>query len=290
MRKLIEIVKRADNTLINEVLEIFTPLLNLLALDNELFHFKQTEFEEIIESKKQFLHHPFHLWFKNLLKSVIILDSQAVYDMIRNLFLDRFALRSPNCLMCSDEYGCCHSTYSLEQIDYERIITKNLVDSSFISRFRNKNKLRVLKDGKNRKYCAAFEISSKKCMIHPFKPPTCCKYPLISNIHNWSEELEAWTGTCAHAEELWITRVHPAIMNNCRDLWIYAQLLWDSEQKFFYRLKDPVESEILEIIRHILAMKQCKWLRNPFIIKKLLHENYSVLNIQLAFKKFEKNR
>jgi len=289
MHKLIELLTDGKKSWINEILIIFKPLLSLLAVDNEFFNLKKVEFEKIIENPKSFLTHPFHIWFQNLLKNVIILDGQAVYDTIRDLFLNRFALQSPNCLACPDEHGCCHNTYSIEHIDYKRIIANKLIDPSFISRFRSKYKLKLVKDSNGNKHCAAFDVSTKKCLIHQFKPPTCCKYPLISNVHEWSAERMAWTGNCAHHTEVWVTRVHPAIMNVCRDLWVYAHLLWESEQSLWFRLKKPLDTELKEILSRILALKQCNWIYKNAMLKKILLEDYSesvVITALRLMKKF----
>lgn len=288
MHKLFDTFTRIENPRIKELIDIFEPLLNLLALDEEFFTLKQKEFAEIIISPKKFQVHPFHNWFQNLLKNVIIMDSQAVFDAIRDLFLNRIAIQSPNCLECPDEHGCCHSTYKIDLIDYNRVIAHNLVHPSLFSRSRNKHKIKLIKDEKGINHCGAFDKSSRKCLIHQFKPPTCCKYPLISNIRDWSDELMAWTGSCAHNEKVWATRVHPAIMNACRNLWVDAQLLWESEQKLFHRLKEQINIEMKEILSFILAIKQVNWPYKTVIAKKILLETYSESAIQRAFQIIKK--
>ena len=220
---------------------------------------------------------------------MVILDSKAVYDTIREIFLHRIAYKSPNCLQCPEEHGCCHGNYSLELIDYQRIIAQNLIDPSLIARSGRKYKVRLLKDRNGRQHCGALDISTKKCLIHAFKPPTCCKYPLISNIHNWSQELMAWTGTCAHSDKIWATRVHAAIMNSVRDLWVHSNLLWEDEQDLFYRLKiEPVNVELSEIISRMLALKQCNWPYKNEMMTKILLEDYSETSIQTAFRLIKK--
>ncbi len=287
MHKLSELAVASNNTWIKEITGIFEPLLQLIALDEEFFRVKQSEFREIVQNEKPFNVHPFHIWFQNLLKNVIILESQTTYDTIRDLFLHRFPLQAPNCLQCPDEHGCCHSTYSIENIDYKRIIANRLIDPLLISRFLSKYKLKLNKDKTGKHYCGAFDVSTKKCIIHQFKPSTCCKYPLISNIQNWSSDLMAWTGNCAHCDTIWATRVHPAIMNICRDLWVKAQLLWESEQNLIYRIKEPIDVEIKEIISRILSIKQCSWPYKMMMMKKILLEDYPEAVIQKAFQMFK---
>ena len=288
MRKLVELNADPNISWIKEIQNTFEPLLNLLALDNELFILKQNEFSNILKSEKPFLTHPFHLWFRNLLKEGIILDSVATNDTVRNLFLNRIALQAPDCLQCSDEHGCCHGTYSIEPIDYDRIIANRLIDSTIISRFLRKYKVKLIKDQNRQIHCGAFDISSKKCLIHQYKPPTCCKYPLISDVHKWSSELMAWTGNCAHRTEPWVTRVHPAIMNVLREIWVSAQFLYETEQNVFYRLKTQQKSEIKVIISRILALTQCSKLFKPIMIKKILSEDYSEGSIQEALQMMKK--
>ncbi len=284
MRKLLELMAENNIPWITAIQKIFEPLLNLLALDNEAFSLKQNEWMSLQRSAKPFLTHPFHIWFRDLLKGGIQLDSLATYDTIRDLFLNGIALQAPNCLQCPDEHGCCHGTYSIEPIDYERMIAKKLVDPSDISRFRNKYKVKLVKDQNRQIHCGAFDISTKNCLIHQFKPPTCCKYPLISNIHNWSSEMMAWTGTCAHTDKIWATRVHPAIMNILREIWVAAQFLWEKEQNIFYRLKTEQNPELKKIISRILALSQSARPYKMIIIKKILAENYPESSIQEALK------
>jgi len=282
MRKLLELMAENNIPWIKAIQKIFEPLLNLLALDNEAFSLKQNEWVSLQRSAKPFLTHPFHIWFRDLLKGGIQLDSLATYDTIRDLFLNGIALQAPNCLQCPDEHGCCHGTYNIEPIDYERIMAKKFVDPSNISRFRNKYKVKLVKDQNRQIYCGAFDISTKNCLIHQFKPPTCCKYPLISNIHYWSSEMMAWTGTCAHTDKIWATRVHPAIMNILREIWVAAQFLWEKEQNIFYRLKTEQNPELKEIISRILALSQSARPCKMIIIKKILAENYPESSIQEA--------
>jgi Fe-S-cluster containining protein len=284
MRRLIEFLAiTTHNHWIYEILKIFEPVLTFLGLDEGFFVLKQNEFLEIVNSEKQFLVHPFHIWFHNLLKKVIILNSQAVYDSIRDMFLNHFAIRSPNCLQCPEEHGCCHGNYSIELIDYRRIISMELIDPSIISRFHSKYKIKLIKDENGNRFCGAFDRSSKKCLIHQFKPQTCCKYPLVCDVHNWSYELLAWTGTCAHSDIQWATRVHPAIMNSTRDLWVHSNLLWETEQEISNHLKKPLEDEIKQIILRILAIKQYALPYKAGIIKKILLEDFSEAAIQKAF-------
>ncbi len=275
MRKLAHIFTNVENRYIKEILDLFNPLLKLLALDNEFYLLKKDEFSTLIQKKKPFQYHPFHLWFKRLLKNAVILDSLQVYDCVRYLFLNHFAIASPDCLECPDKYGCCHRTYTIEIIDYERIIAKKLINHTLLSHTRNRTKLRLHKDRNGQKYCSAFDLSTKKCLIHPFKPPTCSKYPLISNIHNWSNDLMAWTGKCAHSKELWVTRVHPAVMNSCRDLMMHAQLLWESERALLNHIATPLDCKMKEILSRTLALKQLKMPYKDLIIKKILLEDYS---------------
>ena len=284
MRKLVELMADTYLSWIKEIRNIFDPLLNHLVFDNELFNLKQNEFRNIQASEKPFLTHPFHIWFRELLKEGVILDSLATYDNIRDLFLNRIAFQAPDCLQCAAEHGCCHGTYSIEPIDYERIVAHRLIDQAMISRFFSKYKIKLIKDQSRQIHCGAFEISSKKCLIHQYKPPTCCKYPLITDIHKWSAEMMAWTGNCAHSNEIWATRVHPAIMNgSLREIWVNAHFLWEKEQNIFYRLKIQEKSEMKDIIARILALKQRGKLYKPILIKKVLTEDYSEASIQEAF-------
>ena len=109
MRKLVELLKHAKNTWMREILKIFEPLLEFIALDEEFYNLRETEFIRIQSNEKRFLLHPFHKWFSQLLRNVIILDSQGAYDTIRHLFLHRIALKSPDCLTeCRNNYACCH--------------------------------------------------------------------------------------------------------------------------------------------------------------------------------------
>ncbi len=283
MRRLVELLKCAKNSWMKDILEQFKPLLKLLALDEEFYSVKEKEFSQILSNETRFLIHPFHKWLPNLLRNVIILDSQAVYDTMRNLFLQGFALKSPDCLNdCRNNYACCHGNYAINPIDYQRIIANNLLDPSLFSCLRNKYKLKLAIDKNQRKYCCALDVSTKKCLIHQYKPPTCCKYPLISNIQTWSEELTAWTGMCAHSDVVWATRVHPAVLKKCRDLWVDSHLLWESEQNVFYRIKEPISSEIRELLSRILSIKQSSWPYKKTIIKRVLLENYSEPSIQKA--------
>lgn len=275
MRKLIELNADTNIPWIKEIQNTFEPLLNLLGLDNELFVAKQNGFLNLLECEKAFLTHPFHLWLRDLLKEGIILDSLATYDTIRNLFLNRIALQAPNCLQCSDEHGCCHGTYSIEPIDYDRIIADKSIDPACLSRFFRKYKVKFIKDQNRLIHCGAFDFSTKKCLIQRYKPPTCCKYPLISDVHKWSSELMAWTGKCAHSDELWVTRIHPAIMDVLREIWISAQFLYEMEQNTFYRLKTQQNPEIRAIISRILALKQRSKLFKPIMIKKIISEDFS---------------
>jgi Fe-S-cluster containining protein len=284
MRKLIELMAECNLPWIKEIQQIFEPLLNLLALDNESFSLKQNEFLSLQKSAKSFLRHPFHHWFRNLLKEAVIIDSLATYDTIRDLFLNRIALQAPNCLECPDEHGCCHGTYSIEPIDYDRIIANKLIDPSNLTQFYNKYKAKLVKDQNQQQYCSAFDISTKRCLIHQFKPPTCCKYPLITNIHEWSSEMMAWTGTCAHTDKIWATRVHPAVMNLLRELAVAAQFLWEKEQNIFYRLKNQQNPEIKGIISRILALNHANNSDKSMIIEKILMEDYPESSIQQTFK------
>jgi len=283
MRKLIDLMAECNLPWIKEIQKIFEPLLNLLAFDNESFSLKQNEFLSLQQSAKSFLTHPFHLWFRNLLKEAIILDSLAAYDAIRDLFLNRIALQAPNCLECPDEHGCCHGTYSIEPVDYDRIIAKKLIDPSNLSQVRNKYKVKLVKDQNRQLYCGAFDISTRKCLIHQFKPPTCCKYPLISNIHEWSGEMMAWTGTCAHTDKIWATRVHPAIMNILREIAVAAQFLWEKEQEIFDKLRNQQNPEIKGIISRILAFRHSIGSDRMIMVKKILLEDYPESSIQQAF-------
>lgn len=284
MRRITELMGNINsNHWILEILRIFDPLLKFLGLDENLFGSKQDEFLKILDLDKQFLVHPFHMWFHKLLKKVIILDSEAVYDTIRDIFLNHLTTQSPNCLLCPEEHGCCHGNYSVEVIDYKRIITKELIDSSLITRFRSKYKIRLIKDEKGNRYCGAFDISTKKCLVHQFKPQTCCKYPLITDVHNWSYELIAWTGPCAHSNKIWATRVHPAIMNSTRDLWVDSNYLWKAERNISYRINNQITDEINEIILRILAIKRYSWPYKREITKQILLEDYSESSIQKAF-------
>ncbi|MHA1267220.1 MAG: YkgJ family cysteine cluster protein [Candidatus Helarchaeota archaeon] len=242
-----------------------------------------------MERDNKFPLHPFHRWIPYLLKNVIILNSQAVYDTIRTLFTTRIALQAPNCLFdCSDNYACCHGNYLINAIDYHRILAHDLIPPTYFTKKGNEYRLKLVKEKNKRTHCIALDVKTKRCLIQDFKPPTCCKYPLISNIHHWSAELCAWTGNCAHSTKLWATRVHPAIMNSLRDLWIRAQVLWEKEQEVFMKIKGKLKvdqnPELFELISHILSIRQSNWGYSSKYLKSFLLKSYPRSSIDYAFK------
>ncbi|MHA1269531.1 MAG: YkgJ family cysteine cluster protein [Candidatus Helarchaeota archaeon] len=271
------------------LIDIFSQVIeNLIILEDEEKLENWNNFiKNSLSVSKEFKDHPIHFIFKDILLNSIIIDGLVVYDAIRNIFLYKIACFSPDCLNeCTDEHGCCHSSYLTNRLDYGRIIKEGLLDKSqFI--IKNKKYQVKTKNIENGIVCAALDDNSRKCLIHKYKPTTCSKYPLINNVNIWDEEKKCWVGKCAHfvGEKPWGTKVHPVIIQSLRDLWIKAQLIWEAEDEVINKYAIIKESQDLQtILKYILGIRKCKYIVGRDITIKILSKYFDKNKIEQVYK------
>ena len=83
MRRLIELTKIAKNSSwINEILEVFEPLLTLIGVDDEFFAVKKNEFSELSRNEKRFLIHPWKISLSISMESLILFMLKTLVSMI----------------------------------------------------------------------------------------------------------------------------------------------------------------------------------------------------------------
>ncbi|MFX1451787.1 MAG: hypothetical protein ACFFCM_13140 [Promethearchaeota archaeon] len=259
------------------IFEIFEPLLAHLVLPDLEYGLQKIQLEKFNDysnkelTLKQIL--KFQEFFKNLLLNSITQDALKVHDLIREAFLNKIAIKSPNCLTeCHDFHGCCHGFYSVELMDYNRIIFEKLLPQENFDYKYKKYRLK-LKKLNNETFCSAFDFKTKYCLIHKYKPPTCSKYPLITNVFTWNKEQKQWIGKCAHGGN-WTTYVSPIFLHGFSKLWIKTILLWEREQEFLSKFKSKLNNNKLAIGKIILAIKNNKIYNRQMVIN-LLSEDYT---------------
>ncbi|MHA1381138.1 MAG: YkgJ family cysteine cluster protein [Candidatus Helarchaeota archaeon] len=271
-----------DNYEFKKIFKIFEPILMELFLPNIDFEIQKQQLENfnIISEEDLTLKKiiSFQSYFKKLLTVSYINNPLKIHDLIRDSFLNRIAFRSPNCIKdCRDIHGCCHGNYSIDLIDYIRIIDEGLLTSDYFTykNFRYRIKLkRVNKEN----VCSAFDMDEKICLIHKYKPPTCCKYPLISNTFIWNNDEKSWIGNCAHGG-IWATHVSPIVLQSLNKLWVKSILLWNKEQDFFKKYNLKLSKNKLNLGKKILTIKSNNIYRRNTIIN-LLSDEFSKKDIK----------
>ncbi|MFX0133783.1 MAG: YkgJ family cysteine cluster protein [Candidatus Hodarchaeota archaeon] len=272
-----------------KIFEIFKSILNHLALPDLDFELQKEYLEKFNNYTEQELTLNrilrFQYLFKNLLNKSFIQDSLKVHDLVREAFLNKIAIRSPNCLTeCRDFHGCCHGNYSVELIDYNRIISERLFPLENFSYKNGKYRLKLRRIG-NDPFCSAFDYKTKCCLIHKYKPPTCSKYPLITNVFNWNKEKKQWVGHCAHGGT-WTTYVSPVILQGLSKLWIKTILLWEREQDFLSKFESKLNINKIKIGKKLLTVRSNK-IYNLQSIISLLSEEFSKKEIIQVFNLFK---
>lgn len=268
-----------------KIFEIFELILDYLALPDLEFEFQKANLEKFNDYTEKELNLKRILKFQNLFKNILvksfIQDSMTLHDLIREAFLNRIAKKSPDCLTdCRDFHGCCHGNYSVELIDYNRIISERIFP--FENFYNKKGKYRLkLKEINNEQFCIAFDFDTKCCLIHKYKPPTCSKYPLITNVFTWNKEQKLWIGHCAHGGN-WTTYVSSIILQVLSNLWIKTILLWDREQEFLSRYKSKLNVNRINIGKKVLTINSNK-IYNRQSIFNLLSEDFSKNDIISVF-------
>jgi len=285
MYPIIEIIQHFEGSDFNFLIDIFSNIIPFLKLlDEDYIDFK-TKFEATLTVQKKFPYHPLHSLFEDLLLKSVITDAVKVYDGIRDVFLYKISLFSPDCLAsCPDEHGCCHSSYSTNKLDYLRIQAENLLDPSHFIVKKDSYKLKI-KVQNGVKICSALELPSKRCLIHKYKPSTCCKYPLVINTR-WDDELACWVNKCAHSIEAksWGTKVSPLIIEALRTLWVKSYLMWEAEYDIKKNYPDLFENEELyKILKDILSIRKCLYIINREETLALLEKNYKRADILKVF-------
>ncbi|MHA1301012.1 MAG: YkgJ family cysteine cluster protein [Candidatus Helarchaeota archaeon] len=260
-----------------KIFEIFEPILEQLKIPNyeydlqkkNLIKYNRYSYQEIPLK----MIYRFHTLFKKLIVNAFIENSLKVHDLIREAFLNRIANESPDCLFeCRDIHGCCHGNYSVDLIDYKRIILEDLLPANnFI--YKNCRYRIKLKEVNGENICSAFDMRTKYCLIHKYKPPTCCKYPLISNTFIWNKEKQQWLGNCAHGG-IWATFVSPVILQGLNKLWVKSTILWEREQEFISKFTNKMDSEKIYLGKKLLAINM-NHIQKQNSILNLLSEEFS---------------
>ena len=247
------------------LLDIFSDLIPFLVILDEDVEKEdwKSKLSKSINASFGYKKHPIHSIFKDILLKSIIIDSIKLNDAIREAFLYKITLFSPNCIdECPDEHGCCHSSYSINKLDYNRIIEENLIDpNSFIIK-NEKIKLRTKRVGKIIT-CIALDLQTRGCLIHKYKPSTCTKYPIINSVNRWDPKMNCWVGKCAHfpGKKSWGTKVSPIIVEALRTLWIKAQLIWESKQNIIKNFETlSANHKMNKILNYILALRKSRYI------------------------------
>ncbi len=285
MQKVINLKYFIKNHYFIKIFEIFELILNQLVIPDLDFEFQKANLEKFNEFTNQELNLNKILKFQNYLKDLFsksfIHDSIKLYDLIRGAFLNRIAKKSPDCLTeCRDFHGCCHGNYSVELIDYNRIISERIFPFENFYKKNGKYKLK-LKEINDEKFCIAFDFDKKCCLIHKYKPPTCSKYPLITNVFTWNKEQKLWIGHCAHGGN-WTTYVSPIILQGLSKLWIKTILLWEREQEFLSKYESKLNVNGINIGKKILTINSNK-IYNRQSILNLLSDDFSINDIISVF-------
>ncbi|TFF97922.1 MAG: YkgJ family cysteine cluster protein [Promethearchaeota archaeon] len=279
MKGTTEILDLLKGTEFEYLITVFSDLTSFLKLlDGDKYYEKyKNKIRRLLNKSKGFKNHPIHHIFKEIFSNSIIIDSIKVNDVIRETFLYKIPLFSPNCIdECPDTHGCCHSNYIVSELDYIRIIKEDLLDPSCFSKKRNKYKLKTKRrDGVIT--CIALDDGSRNCLIHKYKPSTCCKYPIINSIDKWDKKLTSWVGGCAHypGKKSWGTKVAPIVINSLRTLWIKALLIWEDEYKVLQNNKEFENDEKLkEILSYVLGLRKSLYIMSREKTLKIFRKRF----------------
>ncbi|MHC1592073.1 MAG: YkgJ family cysteine cluster protein [Candidatus Helarchaeales archaeon] len=220
MKSAKELTIHLRNPSFRAIADILEPVLELLELEEtrcEIFSKRLLLLDRNSPKKPKFAK---FVRFQGIISEILarakITNDLKLHDATRKVFLTRIPIRSTNCLTeCRSIHGCCHGQYTVELIDYERIISKNLLSRDDFMKFRNKYKLKLV--GKDDAHCIAFNASDKTCKIHEYKPVTCTKYPIMPCVFKATPHL-TWSGKCAHGGT-WETQISPILLKSLDDLW-----------------------------------------------------------------------
>ncbi|MHA1229271.1 MAG: YkgJ family cysteine cluster protein [Candidatus Helarchaeota archaeon] len=314
----LEILKPLKESKFEYLYTIFFDIIkHFKILKQDLNEFKwDYKLSKYININRPLNKHPIHSLFKEILLNSIIVNSIEVNDGIRNIFLNKIAHFSPNCLKeCPEKFGCCHSSYTINKIDYLRILNEKLLEPSAFIVKNGKFKLKTKIIDKCTT-CIALKNNSRLCMVHKYKPSTCTKYPIINSVNKWDRILNCWTGSCVHYPDnkAWGTKVSPIIVQSMRDLWIRAQLICENKYEIInsnkiinsnqiiypnkimqldtgnildnndrfnnFKMSNPESEKILE---HILGIRKCKYIVNKEKTIKLLKNLFKECDIEKIY-------
>ncbi|MBD3229433.1 MAG: hypothetical protein GF329_14710 [Candidatus Lokiarchaeota archaeon] len=294
MKPVSHLLNILENTKFDFLLEIFLDIIKHLKILNYDYRIENwyNRIGAALDDKSGFKNHPMHLIFKSILLKSIITNSITVNDLIRKSFLYKIPLFSPSCLeQCPDEHGCCHSSYSIHKLDYLRIIEENLLDRSHFEVKNNKIKLKTKRVNKVIT-CIALDSESRTCMIHKYKPSTCCKYPVINSVNKYDKNLKCWVGKCAHypKDKSWGTKVSPIVLEALRILWIKSQLIWEEEYKIINQNQIFNHDESLRrILRYIVGFRKSRYIVGKDKILKYLRIDFDEDQILKVYKIIQRN-
>ncbi|MHA1311227.1 MAG: YkgJ family cysteine cluster protein [Candidatus Helarchaeota archaeon] len=278
MIPLIEILSPLKGSQFEFLLDTFSEIIKYLkVLEVDL---KRENWDEkirkVCNNNSNLMNHPIYSIFSDILSKSIIINSVKIHDSIREAFLYKIALFSPNCLEdCPDPHGCCHSSYTVSKLDYYRILNEKLLSPS---QFIKTNRKIILKTKiyQNEVTCAALKDGTRECLIHKYKPSTCAKYPIINAVNKWDKNLKCWVGRCAHfpGEKSWGTKISPKILDALRTLWVKSQIIWEVNYDLLNN-NDQINKnhKLLTILDHIQGIRKCQYIMDKEkIIANLLDE------------------
>lgn len=266
------------------VIEVLNPISSYLAIPKDILSKMLLTLSSLDQnsasppSRTQMIH--FQKVLAEFLLKFIILDAIGLYDGIRDIFLNHIPFNACDCLNeCRSAYGCCHGLYTVEKIDYERIISDDLLTITDFSPLKQKFKLKSRNE--KEKFCVGFDQKTKSCKIHAYKPMTCTKYPLMPSVHEQHENL-TWKGACAHGD-IWTTKISPFVTEKLGKLWMKANLLYLYQLNAGIRFeKKSIPKNCKRLIFEIIRIRRSTNIIDPDGLFLYLSHEFSKEQIQEA--------